>query len=81
MQNSIRDAFMIALKQKGYSLNTSDPEELAQARDMLIEQKPLVQAYVIDQVRDKMINGEAAGRCDLLRRNAFTSRNRSRSLA
>ena len=32
MQNSIRDAFMIALKQKGYSLNTSDPEELAQAK-------------------------------------------------
>ena len=27
---------------------------------MLIQQKPLVQAYVIDQVRDKMINGEAA---------------------
>ena len=27
---------------------------------MLIEQKTLVQAYVIDQVRDKMINGEAA---------------------
>ena len=45
MQNSIRDAFMIALKQKGYSLNTSDPEELAQARDMLIEQKPLVQSF------------------------------------
>ena len=60
MQNSIRDAFMIALKQKGYSLNTSNPEELAEARDMLIQQKPLVQAYVIDQVRDKMINGEAA---------------------
>ena len=60
MQNSIRDAFMIALKQKGCSLNTSNPEELAEARDMLIEQKPLVQAYVIDQVRDKMINGEAA---------------------
>lgn len=27
---------------------------------MLIDQKPLVQAYVIDQVRDKMIGGEAA---------------------
>ena len=27
---------------------------------MLIKQKPLVQAYVIDQVRDKMIGGEAA---------------------
>ena len=41
-------------------MNTTDPDQLAEARDMLIEQKPLVQAYVIDQVRDKMINGEAA---------------------
>jgi spermidine/putrescine-binding protein len=28
--------------------------------NLLIEQKPLVQAYVIDQVRDKMIGNEAA---------------------
>ena len=41
-------------------MNTTDPDELAAARDLLIEQKPLVQAYVIDQVRDKMIGGEAA---------------------
>ena len=41
-------------------MNTENPEELAQARDLLIAQKPLVQAYVIDQVRDKMIGGEAA---------------------
>lgn len=60
MHNTLRYAFMAALKIKGYSLNTTDPNELAEARDMLIEQKPLVQAYVIDQVRDKMINGEAA---------------------
>jgi len=60
MHNTLRYAFMAALKIKGYSLNTTDPDQLAEARDMLIEQKPLVQAYVIDQVRDKMINGEAA---------------------
>ena len=60
MQNSVRDAFMVALKSKGYSLNSTNEAELAEARDLLIAQKPLVQAYVIDQVRDKMIGGEAA---------------------
>ncbi len=60
MQDSVRDAFMVALKSLGYSMNTENPEELARARDLLIAQKPLVQAYVIDQVRDKMIGGEAA---------------------
>ena len=60
MQDSVRDAFMVALKQLGYSLNSTNEAELAEARDLLIAQKPLVQAYVIDQVRDKMIGGEAA---------------------
>jgi spermidine/putrescine transport system substrate-binding protein/spermidine/putrescine transport system permease protein len=60
MQSSVRDAFMVALKLKGYSMNTLDEAELEEAKDALIEQKPLVQAYVIDQVRDKMIGGEAA---------------------
>lgn len=60
MQDSVRDAFMVALKSKGYSMNSTDQQELTEAKDLLIEQKPLVQAYVIDQVRDKMIGGEAA---------------------
>lgn len=60
MQDSIRDAFMVALERRGYSVNTTDPEELEEAAADLIEQKPLVQAYVIDQARDKMIGGEAA---------------------
>lgn len=60
MQDSVRDAFMVALKLKGYSMNTLDENELEEAKEALIEQKPLVQAYVIDQVRDKMIGGEAA---------------------
>ncbi len=60
MQNSVRDAFAVALKLSGYSLNSKDLDELTEAKEMLIEQKPLVQAYVVDQVRDKMINNEAA---------------------
>ncbi len=60
MQKSVRDLLAVGLKYLGYSLNTTDPDEIAAARDVLIEQKPLVQAYVIDQVRDKMIGGEAA---------------------
>lgn len=60
MQDSVRDAFMVAEKLNGFSMNTVDPTELETAKNALIEQKPLVQAYVIDQVRDKMIGGEAA---------------------
>lgn len=60
MQDSVRDAFMVALKKNGYSMNTMNEEELEIAKNDLIAQKPLVQAYVVDQVRDKMIGGEAA---------------------
>ena len=60
MQDSVRDAFAVALKYLGYSLNSTDLDELEAAKNLLIEQKPLVQAYVIDQVRDKMIGNEAA---------------------
>ena len=60
MQDSVRDAFGATLKYLGYSLNSTDLDELTEAKNLLIEQKPLVQAYVIDQVRDKMIGNEAA---------------------
>ena len=60
MQDSVRDAMMVALLKNGYSLNSTNPDEIRVATDDLIAQKPLVQAYVIDQVRDKMIGEEAA---------------------
>lgn len=60
MQDSVRDAFAVALKRRGYSLNSSKVDQLIQAKDDLIAQKPLVQAYVVDQVRDKMIGNEAS---------------------
>ncbi len=60
MQDAIRELFAVALKRNGCSINSTDPAELEKAADDLIKQKPLVQAYVIDQARDKMIGGEAA---------------------
>ncbi len=60
MQDSVRDAFMVALKLNGASMNSMNENELETAKNNLILQKPLVQAYVVDQVRDKMIGGEAA---------------------
>ena len=60
MQDSARDALMIPLKLMGKSLNETDKDVLAQAQEMLIKQKPLVQAYLIDEVKDKLINSEAA---------------------
>lgn len=55
-----RDAFAIAELLEGYSINTQDPEELERTADKLKEQKPLVQAYVMDQIFDKMQGNEAA---------------------
>ncbi len=60
MQDSVRDLFMVALKELGYSMNSTNEAELQEAKELLITQKPLVQAYVVDQVRDKMIGNEAA---------------------
>ena len=60
MLDSSRDSIGIALAWLGYSMNSRDPEELEQAKQLLIEQYPLVYAYLVDQTRDIMINGEAA---------------------
>jgi len=60
MQDSARDALMIPLKLMGKSMNETDKDVLAQAQQMLMQQKPLVQAYVVDEVKEKLINSEAA---------------------
>ncbi len=60
MLDSSRDSIAVALKKLGYSLNTTDDDELAAAKAELIRQKPLVLAYLCDEIKDKMVNGEAA---------------------
>lgn len=59
MFDNPRDAFAIAEKLLGYSMNTENEDELKAAAEKLKEQKPLVQAYVMDEVFDKMGAGEA----------------------
>ena len=58
MVGNERDAFAIAEARLGYSLNTEDPDELQAAADLLMEQKPLVQQYSMDNIYDAMDNEE-----------------------
>jgi len=60
MFDNPRDAMGIALKYLGYSLNTTDKDQLMEAYDLLVEQKTFLQAYVMDQIFDKLESGEAA---------------------
>lgn len=60
MSNSVRDALMVAEKYLGYSLNTTDKEEIRNAFDLLIDQKADVEAYFVDEVREEMVAENAA---------------------
>ncbi len=59
MFDNARDAFAISLLRLKYSINTRNENEWRQAANELVKQKPLVQAYVMDQIFDKMGNEEA----------------------
>ena len=59
MFDNPRDSFAIAQFMLGQDVNTTDPEDWRAAADLLKDQKPLVQAYVMDQIFDKMESGEA----------------------
>lgn len=59
MFDNPRDAFALAFEKLGYSLNTTETSEWEEAAELLKEQKSLVQAYVMDQIFDKMESGEA----------------------
>ncbi len=58
--NNSRDAFGVAQYLLGYSINSTDKSQWDEAAQKLIEQKPLIQSYVMDEVFDKMEMGEAA---------------------
>ncbi len=59
MFDNPRDAFAIAEIMEGFSLNTEDHDELIIASERLKEQKSVVQAYVMDEIFDKMAAGDA----------------------
>ena len=60
MFNNSRDAYAIAAFATGHSINPQSTEEVDEVVGHLKAQKPLVQAYVMDEIFDKMIGGEAA---------------------
>jgi len=60
MFSNSRDAFALSLLDLGYDFNTTDEMEIEEAAGHLRAQKPLVQAYVMDEIYDKMEGGEAA---------------------
>ena len=60
MFNNSRDAYAIAAKKVGRSLNPQSVDELTEVMQELKDQKSVVQAYVMDEIFDKMEGGEAA---------------------
>ena len=60
MFDNPRDAIGIALKYLGYSQNTTVESEIRAAYELLVQQNPILQAYVMDQIFDKLEAGEAA---------------------
>ena len=60
MFNNSRDAYAVAAKKLGMSLNPASVEEVDRVIEELKAQKSVVQAYVMDEIFDKMEGGEAA---------------------
>ncbi|MGI6621734.1 MAG: spermidine/putrescine ABC transporter substrate-binding protein [Clostridiaceae bacterium] len=60
MKKDVRDTMGVALKKLGYSMNSTDDSELAEAKAILSAQSPLVIGYYGDEIRDLIANGDAA---------------------
>ncbi len=60
MFDNSRDAFAIAQTMLGYDVNTTDKDILQICADKLKQQRPVVQQYVMDQIYEAMIGGEAS---------------------
>ena len=54
-----RDAFGVAMFKEGLDVNSTDPDVWNKAYESLMEQKPVLKAYVMDDVFDEMEGGNA----------------------
>ena len=57
-----RTTIGITLKYLGYKLNSTNPKEIAAARDLLIKQKPNIKSFAEDNGQDLLLSGE----CDVV---------------
>jgi spermidine/putrescine transport system substrate-binding protein len=60
MYDSMRDTIGITLKKLGYDINTRSEDDILAAQEALIAQKPLVRAYLTDDIKMELINGSAS---------------------
>jgi spermidine/putrescine-binding protein len=52
------EVFAACLKRLGFSVNSGNDDELKRARDLAIKQKPLLRAYLNEEVRDQIVAGD-----------------------
>lgn len=60
MLDDVRETIGAALVYNGFSFNSTDPKELAKARDTIAKAKPYWAAMLTDGIGDKVINGDFA---------------------
>jgi spermidine/putrescine-binding protein len=60
MYDSVRDSMAVSLKRLGYSLNTTDPAQITEAKEEMIKQLDIVLAYSGDLIKENMASGQAA---------------------
>ena len=58
--DSVRDALAVSLLRLGYDMNSTNPDEIDQAKEELIKQIPLLKGLGTDNIRSSMINNKAA---------------------
>jgi spermidine/putrescine transport system substrate-binding protein len=59
MLDDMENVVAAVLGHLGYPLNSVEPAHLAAAQQLLLDQKPLVQAYTSDAYRERLITGQA----------------------
>src|SRR5262245_44479467 len=58
MLDDLREVFGAALKWKGHSINTTNQAELEEAKNLLMQQKPLVKTYSSSNFDEILLSGD-----------------------
>jgi len=58
MLDDMRENFTAALFKLGFDSNSTDPQEIAAARDLLLQQKPLVKTYNSSNFEELLLSGD-----------------------
>ena len=59
MQSSVRDLYTVGLKKNGFSVNSTNKNEIDICTEDFIKQKPYVEGYFVDEIKEKIASGNA----------------------